>query len=256
MVKVSLALARRPAAPPQVVEPGDPAPVGREPGDLSVRFGAQLASVLFALAVFGARVRDGPPPPPARALRDPVADAALALLVLAAWTQLLTTISRAVGIATPSNAFFVIAFAFLLLLLLHFSAAVSRLADETRILAQRLALLEERQRREGDEEARMSTQERPPATAGAPARGASATAAPVTLIDQTIRSRLLGAARPREQHDPCRDVAERDGHDRAVEKRTGDGRQQPAADAAADERARQQVEPSERDQPRSSSPPR
>ena len=73
--------------------------------------------------------------------------AALALLVLAVWTELLSTISQAVGIATPSNAFFVIAFAFLLLLLLHFSAVVSRLADETRVLAQRLALLEQRQRK-------------------------------------------------------------------------------------------------------------
>jgi hypothetical protein len=69
--------------------------------------------------------------------------AALVLLVLAAWRHLLTSISHAVGIATPSNAFFVIAFAFLLLLLLHFSSVVSRLSDETRTLAQRLALLEQ-----------------------------------------------------------------------------------------------------------------
>jgi hypothetical protein len=34
-------------------------------------------------------------------------------------------------------------------LLLHFSAVVSRLADETRVLAQRLALLEQRSR-DGD----------------------------------------------------------------------------------------------------------
>ena len=49
-----------------------------------------------------------------------------------------------VGIKTPSNAFFVIAFAFLLLLVLHFSSVVSRLSDETRVLAQRLALLQQR----------------------------------------------------------------------------------------------------------------
>jgi hypothetical protein len=76
--------------------------------------------------------------------------AAFVLLVLAVWKHLLTTISTAVGIKTPSNAFFVIAFAFLLLLLLHFSAVVSRLADETRILAQRVALLEESRRRTDD----------------------------------------------------------------------------------------------------------
>ena len=34
-----------------------------------------------------------------------------------------------------------------LMLLLHFSIAVSRLADQSKVLAQRVALLEERQRR-------------------------------------------------------------------------------------------------------------
>lgn len=111
-----------------------------------MHFGAQLASILFALAVFALvleMVRR-------RYLQESYAilwlGAALALLVLAAWTQLLRAISKAVGISTPSNAFFVIAFAFLLLLVLHFSAVVSRLGAETRVLAQRLALLEQRQR--------------------------------------------------------------------------------------------------------------
>ena len=44
------------------------------------------------------------------------------------------------------NALFVIAFGFILVLLLHFSVAVSRLSDQTKVLAQRLALLEERLR--------------------------------------------------------------------------------------------------------------
>jgi hypothetical protein len=111
-----------------------------------MHFGAQLASIAFAVIVFGLvfeMVRR-------RYLRERYAilwlGAALVLIVLAAWTQLLSSVSKAVGIATPSNAFFVIAFAFLLLLLLHFSAVVSRLADETRVLAQRLALLEQRER--------------------------------------------------------------------------------------------------------------
>jgi hypothetical protein len=72
--------------------------------------------------------------------------AALVLLVLAIWKHLLSVISHAVGIATPSNALFVVAFAFVLLLLLHFSVSVSRLSDQTRVLAQRLALTEERLR--------------------------------------------------------------------------------------------------------------
>lgn len=111
-----------------------------------MHFGAQVASIAFAVVVFllvFEMVRR-------RYLGERYAilwlGAALVLLVLAVWTQLLGTISKAVGIRTPSNAFFVIAFAFLLLLLLHFSAVVSRLADETRALAQRLALLERRER--------------------------------------------------------------------------------------------------------------
>ena len=51
-----------------------------------------------------------------------------------------------VGIAYPPNALFLIAFGFVLVLLLHFSVAVSRLSDQTKVLAQRLALLEHRQR--------------------------------------------------------------------------------------------------------------
>jgi hypothetical protein len=72
---------------------------------------------------------------------------ALALLALSAWTGLLETLAGWVGIAYPPSALFVFAFGFILLLLLHFSVAVSRLADQNKILAQRVALLEERQRR-------------------------------------------------------------------------------------------------------------
>ena len=75
---------------------------------------------------------------------------AVALLVLATWTGLLETLANAVGIYYAPSALFVFAFGFILVLLLHFSVAVSRLADQNKVLAQRLALLEERQReREG-----------------------------------------------------------------------------------------------------------
>lgn len=69
---------------------------------------------------------------------------AVVLLGLAAWRDGLERLASAVGIAYPPNALFFVAFAFVLVLLLHFSAAVSRLADQSRVLAQRLALLEER----------------------------------------------------------------------------------------------------------------
>jgi hypothetical protein len=117
-----------------------------------MHLGARVASLAFAVVVFllvFEMVRR-------RRLHERYAilwlGAALALLILAAWTQLLAAISRAVGIATPSNAFFVIAFGFLLLLVLHFSAVVSRLSDETRVLAQRVALLEGRHRGEAEGE--------------------------------------------------------------------------------------------------------
>ncbi len=72
---------------------------------------------------------------------------AVVLLALASWSGALQTISKAIGVIYPPNALFFIAFAFVLLLLLHFSAAVSRLSDQTKVLAQRLALLDERVRR-------------------------------------------------------------------------------------------------------------
>lgn len=72
---------------------------------------------------------------------------AAVLIALAAWRNGLKVISDAVGIIYPPNALFFIAFGFVLLLLLHFSSAVSRLSDQTKVLAQRAALLEERLRR-------------------------------------------------------------------------------------------------------------
>jgi hypothetical protein len=67
------------------------------------------------------------------------------LLGLSIWKGFLSTLSEAIGIAYPPNALFLVAFGFVLVLLLHFSVAVSRLSDQTKVLAQRLALLEERQ---------------------------------------------------------------------------------------------------------------
>jgi hypothetical protein len=69
------------------------------------------------------------------------------LLTLSVWTGLLEKLANVVGIVYPPSALFVFAFGFILILLLHFSVAVSKLADQNKVLAQRLALLEERQRR-------------------------------------------------------------------------------------------------------------
>jgi len=71
---------------------------------------------------------------------------ALVLLGLAVWRGLLEHVAAALGIFYAPSALFVIAFGFILVLLLHFSIAISRLADQSKVLAQRLALLEERER--------------------------------------------------------------------------------------------------------------
>ena len=69
------------------------------------------------------------------------------LLGLAIWRGALDKIAESVGVAYPPNALFIVAFGFVLWMLLHFSVAVSRLSDQSKILAQRIALLEERMRR-------------------------------------------------------------------------------------------------------------
>ena len=76
----------------------------------------------------------------------------LVLLALAVWRGALDRIADQVGVAYPPNALFIVAFGFVLWMLLHFSVAVSRLSDQSKVLAQRLALLEERMRRLQDGE--------------------------------------------------------------------------------------------------------
>jgi hypothetical protein len=78
------------------------------------------------------------------------------LLGLAIWRNGLARLAETFGIAYAPNALFFVAFGFVLVLLLHFSAAVSRLADQSKVLAQRLALLEERLR---DQERRLGGSE-------------------------------------------------------------------------------------------------
>ena len=86
--------------------------------------------------------------------------AGVGLLGLAAWRDGLDVVAEALGIATPTNAMFFVALGAIVLLLLHFSVAVSRLTDQSKVLAQRLAILEEQVREE--------TGEQPPDDAAAP----------------------------------------------------------------------------------------
>jgi hypothetical protein len=68
------------------------------------------------------------------------------ILGLAVWQDALNVLARQLGIVSAPNALFFVALAFILLLLLHFSAAMSRLSDQSKVLAQRQALLEQRLR--------------------------------------------------------------------------------------------------------------
>lgn len=70
--------------------------------------------------------------------------AAAVLLGLAAWRNLLEKVASAIGIYYAPSALFVIAFGFILVLLLHFSLVISRLADQNKVLAQRLGMLQQR----------------------------------------------------------------------------------------------------------------
>lgn len=81
--------------------------------------------------------------------------ASAVLLLLAVWRGLLNQIAHAIGIYYAPSALFVIAFGFILVLLLHFSLAISRLADQNKVLAQRLGMLQQR----------LDARERPPAAA-------------------------------------------------------------------------------------------
>jgi hypothetical protein len=72
---------------------------------------------------------------------------ATVLLILSAWANLLNKISKLFGVATPVNTLFAVAFGFVLLLLLHFSATLSRLSEENKLLAQEAARLDQEIRR-------------------------------------------------------------------------------------------------------------
>lgn len=73
--------------------------------------------------------------------------ASLALLLLAIFSGALSELAALVGIATPSNALFAFGLGFATFMLLHFSVSISRLSDQNKVLAQKIAATEERLRR-------------------------------------------------------------------------------------------------------------
>ena len=108
---------------------------------LRVSIVASIASLLLLLIVFEL-IRS-------RRLRERYAIlwllTGIVLLVLSAWRDALNTIAGWVGVTTyPPAVLFAVATIFILVVLLHYSTVLSKLSDQNVILAQRLALLEER----------------------------------------------------------------------------------------------------------------
>jgi hypothetical protein len=109
---------------------------------LRVSIAASIASILLILVVLEL-IRS-------RRLRERYAllwlFTGLVLLVLSAWRGGLDTIAGWVGVTGyPPAVLFAVATLFILVVLLHYSTVISRLSDQNSILAQRVALLEERQ---------------------------------------------------------------------------------------------------------------
>ena len=69
---------------------------------------------------------------------------AVVLFVFAIWRDGLNVLARTVGIAYPPSALFLLGAMFILVVLLHYSTAISELSERNLMLAQRIALLEQK----------------------------------------------------------------------------------------------------------------
>ena len=108
---------------------------------LRVSIAASIASLVLLLVVFEL-IRG-------RRLKERYAllwiATGVVLLVLSAWRDGLNTIASWLGVGTyPPAILFAAATLFVIAVLLHYSTVLSKLTDENVLLAQRLALLEER----------------------------------------------------------------------------------------------------------------
>ena len=108
---------------------------------VTVSIAASLASIILLVIVFEL-IRS-------RRLRERYALlwllTAVVLLALSLWRGALNTIARWVGVQTyPPAVLFAVGSLFILAVLLHYSTVISKLSDQTSILAQRVALLETR----------------------------------------------------------------------------------------------------------------
>jgi hypothetical protein len=85
----------------------------------------------------------------------------LLLLVLSVWSGLLNSLASALGVSYPPSALFAVAFGVVLVLLVHFSLAVSRLSDQNKVLAQRLGILQRHLQEQHDRIERLEGDDAP-----------------------------------------------------------------------------------------------
>ncbi len=109
----------------------------------------QILSVLGALTLFGVVIdfiRRG-------VLKEKYSvlwlASSVAIIVLALRKSLLDRIAGLLGVAYPPSLLFLVAFVFVLLILLHFSVVISILHEKNKALAQDLALLKDALRETG-----------------------------------------------------------------------------------------------------------
>jgi len=125
---------------------------------LKVSLAATAASVILLLVVFEL-IRS-------RRLRERYAllwlFTGVVLVILSAWRGGLNTIAGWVGVrGYPPAVLFAVGLLFVIVVLLHYSTVISRLSDQNVVLAQRLALLEEKVRSETSDQALSSSSPRP-----------------------------------------------------------------------------------------------
>ena len=123
------------------------------------------------------RLRVDPKSAVARAVRAPLARNGVGLVVLSVWRGRLDTIAGGSGNRLPAFSSLRGGDAFGLAVILHYSTVISKLADQNVVLAQRLALLEQRALREQDRRP-SATRPAAPAGRGDPQEWARAAAVP------------------------------------------------------------------------------
>jgi len=104
----------------------------------------QVISVIIALALFSAiidLIRRG-------LLKERYSvlwlASIFAIMALSVWKGLLDRIAQMVGVAYPPSLLFLVAFLFVLVILLHFSVVISIFTERNKILTQEVSLLKAR----------------------------------------------------------------------------------------------------------------